>query len=142
MPVGEVSGEASPEIALRQVTTERDGVRACWSIAWVVENKSANMLQIVAVRLPHGQFKSDEHRFEPALHLAAGASSQFQLCVSCSEPAGLVTENGFVIFTVRWSGEEWRIFVRIRVAVNSEGKPETATELITSQKIGFSRLPS
>lgn len=94
------------------------------------------------VRLPHGQFKSDDHRFEPPLDLAAGASSRFHVCVSCDEPAGLVTENAFVIFAARWSGEEWRIFVRIRVIVNAEGKPETATELVTTQKVGFSGVAS
>jgi hypothetical protein len=50
-----------------------------------------------------------------------------------------VTENAFIIFQVIWSGEACRIFVRIRVLVNGRGEPETRVELITTQKVGFSR---
>ena len=111
-------------------------------MGWRVENKGAYPLQIRAVRLPHGQFKAGEHRFEPALDLAPGESDQFQLAVRCEEPPGPVTENAFVIFSVIWFGEAWRIFVRIRVVINVQGKPETATELITTQKVGFSGVIS
>ncbi len=78
------------------------------------------LLTIVSVRMPHGQFKSAEQCFAPALELAAGASTQFTILVHCDEPAGLVTENAFVIFHCQWRGEAWRIFVRIRVIVNSQ----------------------
>lgn len=76
----------------------------------------------------------------PTLHLASGETAQFQTSVRCDEPPGLVTENAFVIFTVDWLATAWRIFVRIRVVVNPEGAPETTTELITTQKVGFSSL--
>ena len=76
----------------------------------------------------------------PVLEVAGGARKQFLSAVRCSEPAGLVTENGFVIFHCDWRAEAWRIFVRIRVAVNERGEPQTATELITTQKIGFSGI--
>ena len=69
----------------------------------------------------------------------AGAQ-QFHNLVQCHEPAGLVTENAFVIFHCQWRGEAWRIFVRIRVTVTADGAPETATELITTQKVGFSGI--
>jgi hypothetical protein len=55
---------------------------------------------------------------------------------------GLVTENAFVIFSVNWLGEPWRVFVRLRVMMTSDGRPETATELITAQKVGFSEVDS
>ncbi len=134
--------ESSPEIALYHVATERDEAMDYWSIAWAIVNKGTDLLKILAVRLPHGQFKSDQHRFEPALNLAPGESGEFHVGVSCDEPAGLVTENAFVIFSTIWLGEAWRIFVRIRVVVNAEGKPETAIELITTQKVGFSGVAS
>ncbi len=138
MTVNQTETEATPEVALRQVSTEPDRVKRFWSIAWVVENKGAHTLEIFAVRLPHGQFKSEEHRFEPALKLAAGQSDEFKTLVRCDEPAGLVTENAFVIFSVIWSEQAWRIFVRIRVVVNSEGEPVTVTESVTTQMAGFS----
>lgn len=140
MPVTPVAAEAAPEVALRQVRAAREDPQAGWSIAWVIENKGVNNLEILAARLPHGQFKSEEHRFEPALELAPGQSGEFQTSVDCDEPAGLVTENAFVIFSVIWSGEAWRIFVRVRVVVDPDGRPETATEWITTQKVGFSGL--
>jgi hypothetical protein len=114
----------------------------CWSIDWLVENKSANILHILAVRLPHGQFKSDERRFDPALDLSAGERKQFQTFVHCDEPAGLLTENAFVIFSVNWLGKPWRVFVRLRVTVTADGRPQTATELITTQRVGFSEVDS
>jgi hypothetical protein len=131
-----------PQIVLTQVSAERRGVIERWSIDWLVENESANALHILAVRLPHGQFKSDERRFEPAIELSAGERRQFQTFVRCDEPAGLVTENAFVIFSIIWLGEPWRVFVRLRVVMTSDGRPETATELITAQKVGFSEVNS
>ena len=142
MIVSPTAREAPPEITLRQVATEIDAVTGALSIAWVITNTGPERLEILSVRLPHGQFKSDVQRFEPALDLRPRQSAQFQTTVRCDEPAGLVTENAFVIFSVICSEEDWRIFVRIRVVMNPERKPETATELITTQKVGFSGIPS
>jgi hypothetical protein len=129
-----------PNVSLRQLSVARDGAMDMWNVHWQVDNLGAEALEIISARLPHGQFKSDEQHFTPALQLAAGASRQFHCLVHCDEPAGLVTENAFVIFHCRWRGEAWRIFVRIRVDVNGDGAPETATELITTQKVGFSGI--
>lgn len=135
-------GESAPEIVLRQLAAKRDGARQRWSIAWDIANKGSYAIGISGVRLPHGQFRSDDHRFDPPLDIAPGETRQFDVGVSCDEPAGLVTENAFVIFTARWSGKAWRIFVRIRVIVNAAGKPETETQLITTQLVGFSGVAS
>jgi hypothetical protein len=127
-----------PQIALRQLAVVRYESTGCWSIGWNITNRAAGPLIVVTVRLPHSQFKSNEHRFEPTLELASGQSGQFEVSVTCNEPAGLVTENAFVIFSVIWAGQAWRIFARIRVTVTADGKPETQTEMITTQKSGFS----
>jgi hypothetical protein len=129
-----------PKIALRQMALARDAMRAGWNILWELENLGAAALTIISARLPHGQFRSPEHCFAPALELAAGTSKQFTILVHCDEPAGLVTENAFVIFHCQWRGEAWRIFVRIRVIVKADGEPQTATELITTQRVGFSGI--
>ena len=136
------SEESVPAIELRQGAVDQHGETQRWRIGWRITNRGAGSLVVVSVHLPHGQFKSDEHRFEPALALAPGERDQFQVAVRCAEPPGLVTENAFVIFSVIWSGEAWRIFVRVRVLVNAQGEPETATELITTQKVGFSGVIS
>lgn len=136
--------ESTPElkVALRQISLARDAATNGWNIRWEVENLGSDALKIVSVRLPHGQFKSDEQHFTPALELAGGGGIQFQSLVHCQEPAGLVTENAFIMFHCQWRGEAWRIFVRIRVTVKADGVPETATELITTQEVGFSGLSS
>src|SRR5439155_26698644 len=134
--------DSEPQIAVKQVTAECDETIGCWNISWLVRNLARYPMRIQSVRLPHGQFKSEERRFEPAMDLNGGEEVQFRTLVRCDEPSGLVTENAFVIFYVIWRGEPCRIFVRLRVVVNSDGKPETATELITTQKVGFSGVSS
>ena len=138
----EAKSPPEPQLVLTQVSVERHPVPECWVIDWLVKNESANTLQIVAVRLPHSQFKSDERRFDPAIELSSGERKQLQTIVYCDEPAGLITENAFVIFSVNWLGKPWRVFVRLRVTLTPNGGPETATELITAQKVGFSETGS
>ena len=135
-----VASITEPKIALRQTALSRDPTTAGWHILWELENLGSAVLTIVSLRMPHGQFKSAEHCFAPALELAAGSGTQFTILVHCDEPAGLVTENAFVIFHCQWRSEAWRIFVRTRVTVAADGAPETATELITTQKVGFSGI--
>ena len=138
MDRSEPEKDHGPAISLRQGATNRAEVHGQWLIGWEVLNHAAEPITIVAVRLPHGQFKSAEQHFMPALQLSSGETAQFQTSVRCDEPPGLVTENAFVIFTVDRLAVAWRIFVRIRVVVSLEGVPETTTELITTQKVGFS----
>lgn len=137
-----VAFEVEPHIELQLAARRREDETGYWRTSWVIENKGAAELKILTVRLPHSQFKSEELRFEPALRLAAQASDRFHVRVRCHEPAGLVTENAFVILSVVWLGEAWRIFVRLRVVVSPEGEPETATEMTTAHKSGFSGIAS
>jgi len=129
---------AAPQITLTQVSVEPEEGTGNWKILWRVANLNSQPLDLHAVRLPHGQFKSAERRFEPAIVLAAKQDAQFQVFVHCDEPAGLVTENAFLIFEVVRLGEPWRIFARVRVTVNSAGTPAATTEWITTQRVGFS----
>ncbi len=138
-----MAAESTPEpkITLRQVSVAPDAATNGWNIRWEVENLGSEALTIVSLRLPHGQFRSDEQCFTPALELAGGWSKQFSSLVHCDDAPGLVTENAFVIFHCRWCGDTWRIFARIRVTVKADdGVPEAATELITTQKVGFSGI--
>lgn len=128
------------DICLRQLSAERDGAVGWWRIRWQIGNRGTDELRIDSARVPHGQFKADEQLLDPPLVLPAGEGAEFASRVHCHEPAGLVTENAFVIFHCRWRGEAWRIFIRIRVTVSAEGMPETAVELITTQQVGFSGI--
>jgi hypothetical protein len=134
--------ENPPQITLTQISARRTEAAEWWSVGWLVENRGTDSLTLESVRLPHGQFKSGEERFEPALVLPPGEKTEVTTPVRCNEPAGLVTENGFVIFRVIWLSERWRIFVRMRVNVTHDGAPESETESITTQKVGFSGVDS
>ena len=129
--------DAEPQISLVQSSVERKDTLARWSVGWSVQNLGAELIRIIAVRLPHGQFRSEELGFDPPVDLAPGATRQFWTLVCCDEPSGLVTENAFVIFQANWRGEPWRIFVRLRIVVNEKGEPKATTELITTQEVGF-----
>ena len=133
-------GLTEPKLGLHQVAATWDAAANGWNIHWQVENLGRERLSIESVWMPHGQFKSAEKRFSPALALPPGESSPIATVVHCQEPAGLVTENAFVIFHCRWDGQDWRVFVRLRVTLQADGEPQTATELITTQKVGFSGL--
>jgi hypothetical protein len=130
-----------PKISLEQLSTDRNGAPGYWRIEWRIENGSSQPIRVRSVRLPHGQFKSEEQRFDPPIDLKAGQQGQFQTRVHSHEPPGLITENAFMIFHVTWLDEPWRVFVRLRVTMTEERRPKTATELITSQKVGFSGVP-
>jgi hypothetical protein len=135
-----VNADNPPEIALVQRSAEATSVAGNWRILWQLRNLGKAQLRINSARLPHGQFKAGEQRFEPPITLDSGASVEFESAVRCDEAAGLVTENAFVILYAIWLNNEWRIYARIRVTVNAEAQPETITESITYQKAGFSGL--
>ena len=134
--------QSAPEIALKQISAEQIEKPGYWKVAWEIRNVAPHPVKLLAVRLPHGQFKSEELGFDPPIDLAPGAGRQFSTLVRCDEPPGLVTENAFVIFYANWRGVPWRIFVRLRIVVNGKGEPNATTELITTQEVGFTSVKS
>jgi hypothetical protein len=135
-----VESSSEPKIALQQIALSPDVTAGSWNIHWQVDNSGEDALTITSVQIPHGQFKSAVRHFTPALVVAAGGSERFENLVQCPEAPGPVTENAFVIFHCQWRGRAWRIFVRLRVDVDAAGKPHAATELITTQRVGFSGI--
>ena len=131
-----------PRVAVKQASAELDTHRHRWNVAWLLKNSERYPLHIRSLRLPHDQFKSEGQSFDPALDVNGGGDVEIRTFVRCDEPAGHVTDNAFAIFDVIWLDEPWRIFVRLRVVVNADGKPEAETQMITAQKVGFSSLTS
>jgi hypothetical protein len=127
----------TPAISIRQTNAEPSGT-GDWQVTFLIGNEGSHALELVSARLPHGQFRGSEHKFAPPIRLQADECFTFAVTVHCQAPAGLVTENAFVIFLVDWLEEKWRIFVRIRVTVDASGTPHTNTESISTQKVGFS----
>ena len=128
-----------PSIGLRQRAARRGTATGLWLISWCVENLATDDLAIISVKLPHGQFRARLHNFVPPVHLAAGATAEFEAEVRCDEKPGLITENAFVIFESLWRKERWRVFGRVRVDVDTEGVPGAMTQSITTQQVGFSK---
>ena len=128
----------APRILLRQISLARDGGKNLWRIGWRVENRAQHSLRIEAARFPHGQFKAGMQGFDPAISLGQGECAEFEATVACNAKRGEVVENAFVIFSTVSQDSPWRIFVRLRVVVDTEGKPTAVTELITTQQVGFS----
>jgi hypothetical protein len=127
-----------PRISVEEIRRSKEIESGRWLFGWRVQNLTKQPVKFLAARCPHGQFKSEERFFDPPLQAAAGQAVTIEMPVLCGEPVGAVIENGFLILLVEWLDKQWRIFVRLRVTINQQGVPETATELITTQRVGFS----
>jgi hypothetical protein len=132
--------ESQPAVDVRQISVQPAESQGDWHVTWLIDNKGTASLRLLAARVPHGQFRSDDQGFEPPLNLVPGESRLFRARVRCLEPPGLVTENAFLIFLAVWLDQSWRIFVRIRILIDDQGAPQTTVESITTQRVGFSGL--
>jgi hypothetical protein len=132
------SSEDGPKIVARQVYRTKGVGSGRWVFGWRIHNLTDQPIEFLAAWCPHGQFRSDKRTFDPPLHIAAGEDATLELTVLCDEPAGAVVENGFLILTCAWLNHRWRIFVRLRTFVDKDGGPDAETELISTQRVGFS----
>jgi hypothetical protein len=126
-----------PAIHLEQLSALHEPSSASWRVEWRVKNVGQHSIRLLSVRLPHGQFKSEELGFEPALDLPPEGEGVFYNIVHCAEPPGEVTENAFVIFRAAWLDGSWRIFVRISVTMLRDRNLRTAMQSVTTQRVGF-----
>jgi len=127
-----------PQVLVQQVGSSADSSPGSWLVAWNVRNIGQDPLEIVAGRLPHSQFRAEERQLSRNLFLPPGQSARVEFEVACRGAPGAVIENAFLILSVRWSGQPWRILARMRVVLDEESGPQTITELVTTQRIGFS----
>jgi hypothetical protein len=126
-----------PKVAVEQETVRRAAAPDRWQVAWLIENLGDAPLKILAARLPHGKFYCEEKELAPSVVLEPKQSGRIELEARCGAAAGSVVENAFLIMRVLWTGAPWLILARLLVSVNDEGTPTTATELITTQPVGF-----
>jgi len=134
----QVNPELSPELAVKQVRVAYANAGERWNIVWQIVNTGTAPIGVLSLKLPHGQFRTDDYKFDPVIELAPGAMREIHTSVRCDEPPGLVTENGFLLFEVQSGGAKWRIFVRLQVVVNERREPQTRVERITRQRVGYS----
>ncbi len=105
-----------------------------------MQNVGQYPLQLLAARLPHGRFQSEEQELASLPQLQPGESACLEFAVACSERPGTVVENAFLIVRVLWQEKPWRIFARLRVVFDEQGGPQTTMEMMTVQLVGFSEL--
>ncbi len=127
-----------PQVLVEQISRSIGPAPDQWLVAWRIQNLGEEPLQILAARLPHGQFRRVEQELAPVLKLLPKESARFELEVTCSEPPGTIVENAFLILRLLWLREPWWVFARLRVVFDEQGGPQTMTELITTQRVGFS----
>lgn len=129
-----------PQVNIEQVAQHPELAPSRWRVAWRIQNLGEQPLQLLTVRLPHSRFRSEERELAPALELFPEEDARLECSVACSELPGTVVENAFLIVRVLWREEPWRVFVRMRVVFDDQGGPQTVTEVVTVQRVGFSEL--
>lgn len=143
--VPKVAGAASvltvsgPRVTVEQVSRRITHQPGVWMVGWDIRNDSSDSLEIVNVAVPHGRFRGQEADLRLALWIPPWESHQLELRVACAGEPGTTVENAFLILSVKFEGEDWRILVRLSVDFNDSGEPHTRTERVTVQKVGFSR---
>ena len=129
-----------PQVGVEQVAQHPEPTSGRWRVAWHMQNLGGQPLQLLAVRLPHGRFRSEERELTPVSELLPDEGARLECSVACSELPGTVVENAFLIVRVLWREEPWRVFARLRVVFDEQGGPQTTTEVVTVQRVGFSEL--
>lgn len=127
----------APQISVTSIALRAEKNAGIWVTRWRGRNDGENPLLLLGVYFPHSQFKSEERRFDPPIALGPGECAEFDAKVVCREAAGAIIENAFLIVSAVCLERPWRIFVRFRVIVNSLGEPESSTQSITAQRVGF-----
>jgi hypothetical protein len=134
------ASDDGPRVAVEELRRSIEGEHGRWLFEWRIQNLTEKPIKFLTARCPHGQFRSEERFFDPPRDAAAGRNATIEMPVLCDEPAGAVVENAFLILTTEWREDKWRIFVRLRVMVDEEGRPGTVAVLITTQRVGFSGI--
>jgi hypothetical protein len=125
-----------PKVRIEQENVQRAAEHR-WRVEWKIDNLGEAALNILAARLPHGKFRSDEKLFDPPLEVATHQSSRFEVEARCAEAPGAEVENAFVILRVTQDGAPRLILARLRIRIDDQGTPNSVTELITVQPVGF-----
>jgi len=127
-----------PQLEVEQVSQKASATPGTWLVTWRIRNASNAPLELVDSYLPHGKFRGQRVDQSSASQIESGAVRKIQLPVVFGEPPGTVVENTFLILTAVWRETTWRILVRMTVESDRVGAPRARTELISTQKVGFS----
>ena len=129
-----------PQVHVEQVSRQAGPASHRWLVVWQIQNLGQHPLQLLTARLPHGRFRSQEQALASLPQLQPGEGARLEFAVACGERPGTVVENAFLIVRVVWQEKPWRIFARLRVVFDEQSGPQTTTEVVTVQLVGFSWL--
>ena len=127
-----------PRVEVEMAGADKTGVPKRWRTVWNIKNLGVASLRILAARLPHGKFRSEEKTFAPPLDIPTNENGRIEIDARCGEPPGAEIENAFVILRVTQESSRWLVLARLRIRIDADGMPKSATELITVQPAGFS----
>jgi len=134
--VSVTSADGTLSLAITGVASADAGLPDLWRITWSLTNLGADRLEILETWLPHDQFRAGRESFEPPLALAPRASTV--LVSTVESPLGLseTIENAFLILRTRSSGRNRRVFARLRVEHEGDGRIRPVIESLTTTKAG------
>jgi len=132
-----VDSSSAPHLNVEQVAPAAD-TSGGWWVTWRIRNVGEQPLELVDVYVPHGKFYGPRVDLSSSDPVDPGTTREIQLEVVFKEPLGAVVENAFLILTATQQKISWRILIRMTVESGSLGAPMAKTELITTQKVGFS----
>jgi hypothetical protein len=136
----QTQSDIGPQVFVEQASQRAEPISGRWLVAWHIQNLGQHPLQLLAAWLPHSRFRSEEREFAPAPQLLPGERARLEFSLACRELPGTVVENAFLILRVLWLEEPWRVLARLRVVFDEQGEPQTTTEVITVQRVGFSTV--
>ena len=122
--------------ALRLDAGDVTRVNESWRVRWRVTNEGVRPVRLVAVRAPHGRFRSDP----VDLGLVVGDAATVDQTIRIDAVPGEDIENAFVIFIAVIERETWRVLFRVRVRTHSDGTPSPIVEAMTTHRVGFSEV--
>jgi hypothetical protein len=106
-----------------------------WRVTWQVHNDGPAALALSAAWIPHGRFRGDG-RLALAEALAPGAAVRLTFEVRAREAPGTLVENAFLILRAEDARSgAWRIFGRMRVPFDTDGRPWPVVEVVSTQSL-------
>ncbi|HEY6959487.1 MAG TPA: hypothetical protein VI814_11740 [Candidatus Limnocylindria bacterium] len=111
-------------------------VNGSWRVQWRVTNEAAEPVRLVAVRAPHGRFRSDPVDLNVVVAEAAAVDQTLRVEAAPGEEI----ENVFVIFVAVIDRETWRVLFRVRVRMRPDGTPAPVVEAVTTERVGIDEV--
>lgn len=129
-------GPAERAPALRLEAREVTRVNGSWRVHWRVVNEGAEPVRLVAVRAPHGRFRSDPVDLSLVVTDAAIVDQTLRIEAAPGEEL----DDAQVVFIAVSERRSWRILFRVRVRMRADGTPAAVVQAMTAERVGFTEV--